>query len=122
MSVEWGRGGLYTVVTQLAENKSRAVSELAREVGLSEEKVTSVIEKLGLTEITRFRATADTKAQATADTRVLPTMRLQRYFVLGQILLYSSGQSLIRDLRAALVLHDASDSGRDTKPAPGVGI
>ena len=57
----WSRGGLYTVVTELAEDKPRAVSKLAREVGLSEEKVTSVIDKLGLTEITRFQAKADAK-------------------------------------------------------------
>jgi hypothetical protein len=44
-------------VRRLADpkEKSRAVSELAREVGLTEEKVTSVIEKLGLTEIKRFK-------------------------------------------------------------------
>ena len=69
MSIEWGRGGLYNVVTQLAENKSLAVSRLAKEVGLSEEKVTSVIEKLGLTEITRFQAQAHAKADTKADTR-----------------------------------------------------
>jgi hypothetical protein len=44
-------------VKRLADpkEKSRAVSELAREVGLPEEKVASVIEKLGLTEIKRVQ-------------------------------------------------------------------
>jgi hypothetical protein len=42
-------------VKRLADpkEKSRAVSELAREVGLTEEKVASVIEKLGLKEVRR---------------------------------------------------------------------
>jgi hypothetical protein len=35
------------------KEKSRAVSELAREVGLTEEKVASVIEKLGLKDLKR---------------------------------------------------------------------
>jgi hypothetical protein len=58
--------GFFGAVKRLAEDKSRAVSELAREVGLSEEKVISVMEKLGLTEITRFQAKADTKADTRA--------------------------------------------------------
>jgi hypothetical protein len=68
MSVEWGRGEFSKIVSQLAENKSLAVSQLAKEVGLPEEKVSSVIEKLGLTEITRFQA--EGKAQATARSSV----------------------------------------------------
>jgi hypothetical protein len=59
--------GFFLAVKRLAEDKSRAVSELAREVGLSEEKVISVMEKLGLTEITRLQAKADTSVKA--DTR-----------------------------------------------------
>lgn len=59
--------GFFLAVRRLAEDKSRAVSELAREVGLPEEKVISVMEKLGLTEITRFQAKVDTRAKA--DTR-----------------------------------------------------
>jgi hypothetical protein len=55
--------GFFLAVRSLAEDKSRAVSELAREVGLPEEKVISVMEKLGLTEITRFQATADTRTR-----------------------------------------------------------
>jgi hypothetical protein len=48
-------GGAFATVRKLADRKekARAVSELAREVGLPEEKVASVIEKLGLTEIKR---------------------------------------------------------------------
>jgi hypothetical protein len=58
--------GFFRAVRSLAEDKSRAVSELAREVGLPEEKVIAVMEKLGLTEITRLQAKADTKADTSA--------------------------------------------------------